>query len=89
MGALEDPLPMETIRGLDEIHMDFGIGEEFKEIQADEDEEAQPQKVMLTEGEEDEDDGFLEREEGKQFDEVDIEASPDTRRSLINGGEND
>jgi hypothetical protein len=80
---------METIRGLDEIHMDFGIGEEFKEIQAVEDEEAHPQKVMLTEGEEDEDDEFLEREEGKQFDEVEIEASPDTRRSLINGGEND
>jgi hypothetical protein len=32
LGALEDPLLMETIRGLDEIHMDFGIGEEFKEI---------------------------------------------------------
>jgi hypothetical protein len=44
---------------------------------------------MLTEGKEEEDDGFLEREEGKQFDEVDIEGSPDTRRSLINGGEND
>ena len=80
---------METIRGLDEIHMEFGIGDEFKEIQAVEDEEAQPQKVMLTEGKEEEDDGFLEREEGKQFDEVDIEGSPDTRRSLINGGEND
>jgi hypothetical protein len=44
---------------------------------------------MLTEGEEEEDEGFLEREEGKQFDEVEIEASPETRRSLINGGEND
>jgi hypothetical protein len=44
---------------------------------------------MLTEGEEEEDEGFLEREEGKQFDEVDAEVSPETRRSLINGGEND
>ena len=75
--------------------MDFQIDEEFKEPQPmveeeDGEEEAQPQKqVMLTEGEEEEDEGFLEREEGKQFDEVDAEVSPETRRSLINGGEND
>jgi len=71
----------------DDIQFEFGINDEFKETQGVEVEEAQQVKLMFTEGEEEEDDELLDVQEGMQLG-MD-EEPPETKRSVINGGEND
>lgn len=66
--------------------MDFVAEEDFKETKAVEvEEEAQPVRLMFTEGEEEEDDELLQEiQEVKQADQCGMYGSLETKRSLIN-----